>query len=758
MVRLKNGYSGIALALGFSALTSSYPVASQEAANSMAQCDYRISHEWGSGFTAEVTLTNTGSTVIEGWQLSWQYDANTLASAWNAQVSSGGGVYTATPAGWNNAIGPGQTVAFGVQGNTNGGDPETPSLDGEICTGGAASSSSSRSSEASLGSSSSSTAAPSGDNLAMTAQATTSYVSPWETLDAVNDGSTPAHSNDKSSGAYGNWNNPDSYQWVEYQWPQAVRLSTSEIYWFDDGGGVLTPTDAYLEYWDGSNWIQAGDLPLTADTFNALDLGDIVTDRVRVQMTNRTQSTGILEWRVWGTVPSSASSSSNNSSRSDSSSSGSSGSGEGGPVPYQGVTDEYTHLNVNTSNAQYMDSDRFRAYYGGGGLNGGQGNLANVPANQIAHGLDHLEAAYECFVNEWGFRSTGLSVHTDDGPYYKMNLYSTTTLNAGGAMGANAGMGLSFIEFRDNALSRPETAVHEFGHSLTYTDYNWVDQGATGAWWEAVANWVADTYNTDALCEDVRASKGLPRNRDTIINLDTNIASSHLTIVSTSNYYQAWPLLTYLTNNPDHYPGIGRMAVPDLFSNHRRNNETPLHVLQRLVSPVSVQQVIGRYWARMAYLDIGHSKAQARYLNERNNPAFRSRAYTNLDALGDGVYRVRPDREPAYAGANITPLHVTGDGQVNVQITNLGNGLSDSDFTATLSIRNTRSGNVRYVDLVGGAGSAMVGNDEEVSLVVANTPQSLYQYDAFQSTESSPESIGLRYDADIEGAAPQHLP
>lgn len=750
MVISKKRYPSLAVALGLSAAGVSYPAVSQNAVNQAAECNYTVSNDWGSGFTAEIAITNTGSATLDGWELSWQYAENRVTNVWNAEVS-GDNPYTATPMGWNRTIDPGQTVAFGLQGNADGDATETPVFNGGVCADTAPnpSSSSSSSSNASVSRSSESSTSPSvtpsGDNLAMTAQVSTSYVSSWETLDAVNNGFTPAHSNDKSNGAYGNWYNPDSYQWVEYRWPQTVHLTASEVYWFDDGGRVLTPTDAYLEYWDGANWIQAGDFPLNADTFNALELSNVVTDRVRVQMTNSTESTGILEWRVWGTSPS------------DSSSSSSSSSSGGGPVPYQAITDEYTHLDVNTSNALYMDSDRFRAYYGGNGLNGGQGNLANVPPNQVANGLAHLEAAYECFVNDWGFRSTGLSAHSDDGPYYQMNLYSTTTLNAGGAMGADWRHRLSFIEFRDNAINRPEIAVHEFGHSLTYTDYTWVDQGATGAWWESVANWVADAYNTDPLCEEARARNGLARDRDTIINLEANIVSSHHTIVSTSNYYQAWPFLTYLTHNPDEYPGIGRMAVPDLFRNHRRNNETPLHVLERMTAPISVQQVVGRYWARMAYLDIDHPKAQARYLSARNDQRFRSRAYTNLDALGSGRYRVKPDREPRYAGANITPLNVSGGGEVSVQVTNLGNGLSDSHFTATLSVRNTQSGDVRYVDLVNGAGSATIANNEEVSLVVANTPDNLYQYDAFQSTDTSPESIGLRYEVEIDGAVPAHL-
>lgn len=717
-----------------------------------AECSYQVTNAWGSGFTAAIRITNSGSSTVNGWQVNWSYLNNAVTNSWNAQVS---GSYSASNLNWNGSIAPGQSVEFGLQGVTNGGEVEVPQVNGAVCGSGntssvssATSSSVSSSSVSSTALSSSSSAVGGGTNIALTAVATTSYVSPWETLSAVNDNSNPANSNDKSSGAYGNWNNPNSTQWVQYEWPQNYRLGRTEIYWFDDNGGVLVPTTAAIEYWDGSSWIYAGDVPLMEDAFNTLDLNSIETNRLRVSMRNTFQSTGILEWRVYGTAMGGVSSSS---------SSSNSSTAAGGPVPYQAITNEFTHLDITAVNSLFMDSDRFRAYYGGNGLNGGQGNLANVPASQIAFGLSHLEAAYECFVNEWGFRSTSLSANTNNSTYYKMNLYSTTTLNAGGAMGANGRYGLSFIEFRDNALNRPETAVHEFGHSLTYTDYTWVDQGRTGAWWETVANWVADTYNTDSLCEGVRARKGLTVARDTIIDLEANIALSHLQIVSTRNYYQAWPFLTYLTSNPDQYPGIGRMAVPDLLSNHLRNNETPLHVLARLTAPVSAQQVVGRYWARMAYLDIGHPKAQARYMSMRNNSGFRTRAYANLTSLGSNRYRVKANRAPLYAGANITPLNVTGGGNVSVSVTNLGNGLSDSNYSAMLSVRNTNTGAVRYVTVLNGAASAVIASNEEVSLVVANTPNNLYLFNAFESTETSSDSIGLQYEVELTGAAPMHL-
>jgi hypothetical protein len=143
-------------------------------------------------------------------------------------------------------------------------------------------------------------------NIAPLATRSTSYVSPWETLAAVNDGFVPANSNDKSHGAYGNWNNPNSIQWVQYDWTQNYIVTSAEVYWFNDGGGVLTPTTAYLEYWNGSSWIKLADVPLQTNAFNTVSINPTSINRLRVSMLNPTQSTGILEWRVFGYTSASA--------------------------------------------------------------------------------------------------------------------------------------------------------------------------------------------------------------------------------------------------------------------------------------------------------------------------------------------------------------------------------------------------------------------------------------------------------------------
>lgn len=140
-------------------------------------------------------------------------------------------------------------------------------------------------------------------NIALIAIPTTSFVSSWENINAVNDGYIPSNSSDKSHGAYGNWDSPNTLQWVQYSWEQQFILKSIDIYWFDDGGGVLTPTIAYIQFYENDSWeiVDSIPVPCVKNTFNYTNLGGITADKIRVTMKNESQSTGILEFRVWGT-------------------------------------------------------------------------------------------------------------------------------------------------------------------------------------------------------------------------------------------------------------------------------------------------------------------------------------------------------------------------------------------------------------------------------------------------------------------------
>lgn len=397
-------------------------------------------------------------------------------------------------------------------------------------------------------------------------------------------------------------------------------------------------------------------------------------------------------------------------------------------VAAQTPPDNFTpNPNIGGGGRTYKDSAHFRVYNGG---------------TSVDTVLKDLEAAYSCFVDNLGWRSTGLSYNGGDtGPFYKMNIYGVSSLGgAAGQMFSDYRSGLSYLKVVTRYITDPKITVHEYGHALAYHEKTWVDQQRTGAWWETVANFVADTYLTSPLCAAARAKHGRPEG-GTIIELNKVISNAHQVIVdataNSGNYYQAWPFLTYLTNNPDRVTGLGPNTLRDMFRKYKlRSNETPLHALATVAAPASVQAIVGRYWARMAYLDIGHPKAQELWARSRS-----TLNYANLDSTGSGSYRVKAARQPKYMGANIIPLK--GTGAITARVT------ASSPFTATLAIRGS-NGVVRYVDLVNGVAQATVASGEEASLVVVNTPASLYLYDPFSL--SGDVTKGLNYQVQLTGA------
>jgi lysophospholipase L1-like esterase len=75
---------------------------------------YTVTNQWQGGFQGDVTVGNTGATAINGWTLRWSFpDGQVITQAWNAGVTQSGAAATATDAGWNAAIPPGGSAAFG---------------------------------------------------------------------------------------------------------------------------------------------------------------------------------------------------------------------------------------------------------------------------------------------------------------------------------------------------------------------------------------------------------------------------------------------------------------------------------------------------------------------------------------------------------------------------------------------------------------------------------------------------------------------
>jgi hypothetical protein len=94
-------------------------------------------NSWSTGFTADVKVTNSGSSAINGWALTWSWAGNQqISSAWNATVTSSGSSVTARNLSWNGAIAPGGSAAFGIQGTYTGSNakPGSFALNGVTCS------------------------------------------------------------------------------------------------------------------------------------------------------------------------------------------------------------------------------------------------------------------------------------------------------------------------------------------------------------------------------------------------------------------------------------------------------------------------------------------------------------------------------------------------------------------------------------------------------------------------------------------------
>jgi cellulase/cellobiase CelA1 len=94
--------------------------------------------EWTGGFTADLTVTDTGTAAISGWTLSWTFPGDQkVTSAWNATVTQSGATATATNLSYNATIAPGGNVQLGFQGtwSTNDTTPTSFALNGVACSG-----------------------------------------------------------------------------------------------------------------------------------------------------------------------------------------------------------------------------------------------------------------------------------------------------------------------------------------------------------------------------------------------------------------------------------------------------------------------------------------------------------------------------------------------------------------------------------------------------------------------------------------------
>lgn len=148
---------------------------------------------------------------------------------------------------------------------------------------------------------------------------TTSGTASWENHQRVNEATTPSNSNPGAGNGWGTWGqtqngtSPEREAWIQYRWTSPVRLSSTDIYWYDDNGGTRRPTAttyAIEASDDGTTWTPvtltngatyAGGL--ATNTYNRFEFEPITTGLLRLRIwgvTSGGAGTGVLRWRANG--------------------------------------------------------------------------------------------------------------------------------------------------------------------------------------------------------------------------------------------------------------------------------------------------------------------------------------------------------------------------------------------------------------------------------------------------------------------------
>jgi hypothetical protein len=148
---------------------------------------------------------------------------------------------------------------------------------------------------------------------------TTSGSASWENPQRVKEPTTPSSSNPGSGNGWGSWGQAQSgvsvptTAWIQYSWGAPVRLSSTDIYWYDDNGGTRRPTAttyAIEASSDGTTWtpvtLTGGSTyaaGLATNAYNHFNFEPIMTSKLRIRIwgvQTGGAGTGVLRWRANG--------------------------------------------------------------------------------------------------------------------------------------------------------------------------------------------------------------------------------------------------------------------------------------------------------------------------------------------------------------------------------------------------------------------------------------------------------------------------
>ena len=441
-------------------------------------------------------------------------------------------------------------------------------------------------------------------------------------------------------------------------------------------------------------------------------------------------------------------------------------------VSFAEETTEYLLRDVNDGAStevamdvyQTYETEHFQIFYDTDG-----DNSSKVTSTFLSKCETILENCCDLYIDKMGMEPTSTSVLSlgDKTTQYKTNVILMGTgvthydlgANEWGAYGSVDTAGYPYFMCCLAAMDSPTVVAHEFGHAVHYAqgDNAWKDNIYLGPWFEAVANWFAEQYTYEYISGSTQLSH-------------LYLRSNSLTKMNGRAYYEAWPILQYLTEDPDNTGVYGEKFVQKIFgTNLGSTNVLFWEVLESANGDLTAADTVGMYASHMATMDFENKALYNKTINSgfSGNYFFWQQRYTMLEELGEtGDYAVAPERAPQAMGYNIIPLEFDA-GEVSVTL----NGLTDApgaDWTARL-VKESSSGVTSYSDIFN-AGETMsieVESTDALYLSVAATPtlDSMVRHTiggwATHSTETNQpyeEKTQYPYSVTLSGATPMKRP
>lgn len=390
--------------------------------------------------------------------------------------------------------------------------------------------------------------------------------------------------------------------------------------------------------------------------------------------------------------------------------------------------DSYYDLNDNSINR--ATSEHFQVIWGN------EDTTGLVTKAFVEGNLKNLEMIRQFYLEELGMDDPGVSTNSSIKGNYKTNLYIAATgltkIETDWAYMSVDQDGFGYMVMAPGALrvDPPSWVVpHEYAHVVTYHQKGVL----AGGWYESMANWFRDQYLGSTYYRYGNTVYGPTSDFFQPLVLNSHVYFPHLT-----NWYDTWPILTYVQENPDQLQGLGLSLMQELLND--QVGGTLFEQLERL-SGTSIKDILGGYARRMATVDFERQDHYRSYLDELlSNTTYRNQIYTTLEISSAGYLKVPAGRAPQQGGYNVIPITL----QKNAKLINVDfkgtSSINGADYRVSL-VAETAFGETRYSSLWNtGTGSlALQGDETALYLVVCATPDTMSNLDIFADSSTAPQ-------------------